>query len=91
MCGICGFAGRRDPALLRAMTGSLRHRGPDDDGFFESDVASLGFRRLAVIDLTTGAQPMSTARGRLHLVYNGEIHINSIPSMQLDDVKNWLE
>ncbi|MGA8016015.1 MAG: asparagine synthase (glutamine-hydrolyzing) [Candidatus Dormiibacterota bacterium] len=74
MCGICGFFGRRDPALLRAMTGSLRHRGPDDDGFFETDAASLGFRRLAIIDLTSGAQPMSTARGRLQLVYNGEIY-----------------
>jgi asparagine synthase (glutamine-hydrolysing) len=74
MCGICGFTGRRDHALLRAMTASLRHRGPDDDGFFESDVASLGFRRLAIIDLDTGAQPMSTDRGRLRIVYNGEIY-----------------
>ena len=74
MCGICGFSGRRDPDLLRAMTASLRHRGPDDDGFFEFDAASLGFRRLAIIDLDTGAQPMSTDGGRLHLVYNGEIY-----------------
>ena len=74
MCGICGFTGRRDPHLLRAMAASLRHRGPDDDGFFESDAASLGFRRLAIIDLDTGAQPMSTDGGRLHLVYNGEIY-----------------
>ena len=74
MCGICGFFGRRDPDLLRAMAASLRHRGPDDDGFFESDTASLGFRRLAIIDLDTGAQPMSTDEGRLHIVYNGEIY-----------------
>jgi asparagine synthase (glutamine-hydrolysing) len=74
VCGICGFLGPRDPRLLRAMAGTLRHRGPDDDGFFESDAASLGFRRLAIIDLETGGQPMSTARGRLHLVYNGEIY-----------------
>jgi len=74
VCGICGFSGRRDHALLRAMTASLRHRGPDDDGFFESDDASLGFRRLAIIDLDTGAQPMSTDGGRLHIVYNGEIY-----------------
>ena len=74
MCGICGFMGRRDSTLLRAMTGSLRHRGPDDDGFYESDEASLGFRRLAIIDLDTGDQPMSTDRGRVHIVYNGEIY-----------------
>ena len=74
MCGICGFTGRPDPALLRAMTASLRHRGPDDEGFHESGAASLGFRRLAIIDLDTGAQPMSTDGGRLHIVFNGEIY-----------------
>jgi asparagine synthase (glutamine-hydrolysing) len=74
MCGICGFFGRTNAAVLRAMAESLHHRGPDDDGFFESEVASLGFRRLAIIDLNTGAQPMSTDRGRLHIVYNGEIY-----------------
>ena len=74
MCGICGFTGRRDPVLLRAMAASIRHRGPDDDGFFETDSASLGFRRLAIIDLDTGAQPMSTDGGLLHIVYNGEVY-----------------
>ncbi|MGO8687921.1 MAG: asparagine synthase (glutamine-hydrolyzing) [Candidatus Dormibacteria bacterium] len=74
MCGICGFTGRPDPALLRAMTASLRHRGPDDEGFHESGAASLGFRRLAIIDLDTGAQPMCTDGGRLHIVFNGEIY-----------------
>ena len=74
MCGICGFTGRRDPALLRAMAASIRHRGPDDDGFFETDGASLGFRRLAIIDLDTGAQPMSTEGDRLHIVFNGEVY-----------------
>jgi asparagine synthase (glutamine-hydrolysing) len=74
MCGICGFTGRRDPALLRAMAASIRHRGPDDDGFFETDGASLGFRRLAIIDLDTGAQPMSTDGDRLHIVFNGEVY-----------------
>jgi len=74
MCGICGFFGPREPRLLRAMAESLHHRGPDDDGFHESDAASLGFRRLSIIDLVTGQQPMSTDRGRLHIVYNGEIY-----------------
>ncbi len=74
MCGICGFFGPRNPGVLRAMANTLHHRGPDDDGFYESDAASLGFRRLSIIDLSTGAQPMSTDRGRLHLVYNGEVY-----------------
>jgi asparagine synthase (glutamine-hydrolysing) len=74
MCGICGFTGRRDPSLLRAMAASIRHRGPDDDGFFETDGASLGFRRLAIIDLDTGAQPMATDGERLHIVFNGEVY-----------------
>jgi asparagine synthase (glutamine-hydrolysing) len=74
MCGICGFFGRPDPVLLRAMTASLRHRGPDDDGHLETDAASLGFRRLSIIDLETGAQPMSCDDDRLHIVYNGEIY-----------------
>ncbi len=74
MCGICGFHGRPDPGVLRAMAEALRHRGPDDEGFLETESASLGFRRLSIIDLAAGAQPMSTEGGRLHLVYNGEVY-----------------
>ena len=74
MCGITGFMGPRDRSLLEAMTGSLVHRGPDDVGYHEDDVASLGFRRLSIIDLVHGNQPMSTDNGRLHLVYNGEVY-----------------
>jgi asparagine synthase (glutamine-hydrolysing) len=74
MCGINGFWGAPDRSLLEAMTVAQRHRGPDDDGHFESDVASLGFRRLSIIDLEHGAQPMSTPDGNLHIVYNGEVY-----------------
>jgi asparagine synthase (glutamine-hydrolysing) len=74
MCGIAGFWGPPDSALLAAMTMSLRHRGPDDDGHFEDPVASLGFRRLSIIDLEHGAQPMSMDDGRLQIVYNGEVY-----------------
>ena len=56
------------------MTLSLRHRGPDDDGFFEDATASLGFRRLSIIDLEHGAQPMSMDDGKLQIVYNGEVY-----------------
>ncbi len=74
MCGIAGFWGSPDRALLEAMTESLRHRGPDDDGHFEDAVASLGFRRLSIIDLAHGNQPMSMDDGKLQIVYNGEVY-----------------
>jgi asparagine synthase (glutamine-hydrolysing) len=74
MCGIAGFWGARDRRLLEAMTRVQRHRGPDDEGYLETDAASLGFRRLSIIDLAHGQQPMTTPDGRLHLVYNGEVY-----------------
>jgi asparagine synthase (glutamine-hydrolysing) len=74
MCGIAGFWGPPDSVLLAAMTISLRHRGPDDDGQYEDPVASLGFRRLSIIDLEHGNQPMSMDGGRLQMVYNGEVY-----------------
>ena len=74
MCGITGFWGRPDHRLLEAMTESLHHRGPDDVGYFDDSVASLGFRRLSIIDLAHGHQPMSMDGERLHIVYNGEVY-----------------
>ena len=74
MCGIAGFWGPPDSALLAAMTISLRHRGPDDNGHFEDGIASLGFRRLSIIDLEHGNQPVSMDAGRLQMVYNGEVY-----------------
>src|SRR5579859_1923319 len=82
MCGICGvvtFGGASEPveqpALLQ-MTSTLRHRGPDDDGFYVSPDrhVGLGFRRLSIVDLATGAQPMSNEDDSIWLVYNGEIY-----------------
>lgn len=75
MCGICGFVDH-DPSgrRLRALTDALRHRGPDDEGFFVSPQASLGHRRLSIIDLAGGKQPLSTTDETLWLVANGEIY-----------------
>ncbi len=56
------------------MTAALVHRGPDDDGFFDDDAVTLGFRRLAVIDLETGQQPIVLPERRLAIVLNGEIY-----------------
>jgi asparagine synthase (glutamine-hydrolysing) len=75
MCGIVGFTGRRDEALLRAMNARQQHRGPDDAGsyFDERDGVSLAMRRLSIVDLAGGHQPMLSADGSLVVVFNGEI------------------
>ena len=76
MCGIAGFVGVGDRAVLRRMTERLIHRGPDAEGFFEKPEAGVffGHRRLSIIDLAGGAQPMSSADGRTVIVFNGEIY-----------------
>lgn len=76
MCGIAGFVGAGDGAALRRMTDRLAHRGPDAEGFIEKPDAGvfLGHRRLSIIDLAGGAQPMFTADGLTAIVFNGEIY-----------------
>ncbi len=74
MCGIAGFAGLQDRELLEAMTQTLRHRGPDDSGFFHEQGVGLGSRRLAVIDLEAGPQPVKSEDGGVVVVFNGEIY-----------------
>ncbi len=74
MCGIAGMIGRHDPALLTAMTASLRHRGPDGGGVHIDGPVGLGHRRLSVLDLAGGAQPMASVDGRSFVSFNGEIY-----------------
>lgn len=74
MCGIAGIVGRHAPDLLAAMTAALAHRGPDGTGLHVDGLVGLGHRRLSVIDLSLGAQPMLSADGRVALVYNGETY-----------------
>jgi len=74
MCGITGAVPGISPELLRSMTTRLAHRGPDGEGFLCTPHVSLGHRRLAVIDLDTGQQPMTTGDGRYSIVFNGEIY-----------------
>lgn len=77
MCGIFGVVGRELPAsALEEVFASLRHRGPDGEGFFRDDTAqlTLAHTRLAVIDLVTGAQPMESEDGSIILAANGEIY-----------------
>jgi asparagine synthase (glutamine-hydrolysing) len=77
MCGICGFVNLdgapADPGLLRRMTATLRHRGPDGAGGMTDGGAGLGHTRLSIIDLAGGAQPMQSADGSTSIVFNGEI------------------
>src|SRR5713101_182095 len=78
MCGIAGIAdvtGRPvDGSLLRAMTAVQAHRGPDGEGIACRGAAGLGHRRLAIIDLATGDQPMVSDDGAVRIVFNGEIY-----------------
>src|SRR6516164_381318 len=77
MCGIAGFLLRRGQAQLsdlRPMCDRIRHRGPDDEGFHVEDGCAIGMRRLSIIDLSTGHQPMSNEDGTVWIVFNGEIY-----------------
>ncbi len=76
---MCGIAGYVDPAgvdrhLLSRMTQALFHRGPDDEGLLIDGNVGLGHRRLAIIDLASGQQPMSICEGAISIVFNGEIY-----------------
>ncbi len=74
MCGITGFSGPANPELLQAMTDSLVHRGPDAAGYHVSDGANLGNRRLRIIDLAGGDQPIANEDESVWIVYNGELY-----------------
>ena len=79
MCGICGKLNfDRDnevsQQLLKAMADSIAHRGPDDNGYYISGQIGLGFRRLSIIDLAGGHQPLSNEDGTVWIVFNGEIY-----------------
>jgi asparagine synthase (glutamine-hydrolysing) len=79
MCGICGqlnIAGNEpvDQEAIRRMARTIFHRGPDDEGYYFSGSLGLGFRRLSIIDLSGGHQPMADAEEKVWLVFNGEIY-----------------
>jgi asparagine synthase (glutamine-hydrolysing) len=77
MCGIAGFYLRNraaDPGDIRAMCDAIEHRGPDDEGIRVEGGCAIGMRRLSIIDLSTGHQPMSNEDGTIWIVFNGEIY-----------------
>src|SRR5690348_13951160 len=79
MCGISGFIGsslsrEKGRAVVRAMCRAIRHRGPDDEGYYEDREAMLGMCRLSIIDIEGGHQPLSNEDGTIWVVFNGEIY-----------------
>jgi asparagine synthase (glutamine-hydrolysing) len=79
MCGLCGIlyvdeSRLVEPSLVKQMTDSIIHRGPDDEGHFISGHVGLGSRRLSIVGLSDGHMPMSTADGNLTVAYNGELY-----------------
>jgi len=79
MCGICGKlvfdeGATVSPSVVKAMADTMEHRGPDDEGYYVSGRIGLGFRRLSIIDLATGHQPISNEDGTVWIVFNGEIY-----------------
>lgn len=93
MCGIAGKTDWNSASLgrqeaVRKITAALKHRGPDADGQIDLEQISLGHRRLSIIDLSENAsQPMSTADGRYHIVYNGEVY--NFPELRKDLERNF--
>ncbi len=77
MCGICGIIGANIPdkaGINRKMVDALVHRGPDQDGYFADNFVGLGMRRLSIIDLSTGKQPILSDDGSKIIFFNGEIY-----------------
>lgn len=79
MCGICGKMvlgneGQVDPSLIEKMSSVMNHRGPDDRGVYTSRQIGLGHRRLSIIDLQTGKQPLSNENNTVWVVFNGEVY-----------------
>ena len=79
MCGICGIVkfdadDSVSPGLLDAMTDRISHRGPDDFGYFLQGPVGLGHRRLSIIDIGGGKQPIFNEDGSIVIVFNGEIY-----------------
>ena len=76
MCGFTGFLSRSTPDVnaLHAMGNTIRHRGPDEEGHYADDRCAIAHRRLSIIDLANGQQPMTSPDGRYVLAYNGEIY-----------------
>lgn len=86
MCGIAGFAGTGSEEQVRHMTQAIVRRGPDDEGFYIGQGVGLGFRRLSIIDVAGGHQPLSNEDGAIWVMLNGEIYAYKSLMEQLIDL-----
>lgn len=89
MCGIAGVMkfgenGRAEAATVRQMCGAMTHRGPDDEGVYTDGRVSIGMRRLSIIDVAGGHQPISNETGTIWIVFNGEIYNHAELRRQLE-------
>ena len=78
MCGIAGMLSAPDsgvdPTVLERMSLAMRHRGPDEEGYYRAGRVGLAHRRLSIIDLSSGRQPLGSEDGSVQVVFNGEIY-----------------
>lgn len=74
MCGITGIINPEGREVIKKMTDAIHHRGPDDDGYFIDEYVALGMRRLSIIDLARGKQPITSSDGRYLIFFNGEVY-----------------
>jgi asparagine synthase (glutamine-hydrolysing) len=88
MCGITGVmefgGGRVEPESLREMCAAMVHRGPDDEGIYTDGSVGIGMRRLSIVDLAAGHQPLSNEDGTVWIVFNGEIYNHADSRKQLE-------
>ncbi|GAB6189235.1 asparagine synthase (glutamine-hydrolyzing) [Marinitoga arctica] len=74
MCGIVGFSGKGNIEILKKMNNEILHRGPDEEGFYQDKYINLGSRRLSIIDILSGKQPIHNETKNIWMVWNGEIY-----------------
>ncbi|MDQ7021817.1 MAG: hypothetical protein Q9M91_08525 [Candidatus Dojkabacteria bacterium] len=74
MCGLTGFSGATNSEVIKKMTDSIEHRGPDDTAYIVNSNFSVGYRRLAIIDQTNNIYPIRNEDENIELVLNGEIY-----------------
>lgn len=74
MCGFCGFINKKDKKDILEMNKAIAHRGPDEETYYVDDDIAIGFRRLSIIDLSGGSQPIANEDDSLIIVFNGEIY-----------------
>ncbi|MDB3923282.1 asparagine synthase (glutamine-hydrolyzing) [Luminiphilus sp.] len=93
MCGITGYLkanpGPDNPSLIKSMLAMIRHRGPDEMGYFINDSVALGTARLSVIDIAHGQQPLCDAAGRYWISYNGEVY--NYPELRKEMIQHGVE